>query len=115
MGLENPLAVAWEVVPFSFVLDWWIPVGNILQAYSDARGLSFGSGYTSHRTSASVDTHYEYHGGGESHVQSSRRVWFGHDRVALNDFAIPGPYQKQNWFNMEKGLTALALFRQLKR
>lgn len=35
-GLTDPLSVAWELVPFSFVLDWFIPVGNFLSA----RGLT---------------------------------------------------------------------------
>lgn len=35
-GLTDPLSVAWELVPFSFVVDWFIPIGN----YLSARGLS---------------------------------------------------------------------------
>lgn len=34
-GLMDPASVAWELVPFSFVADWFIPVGN----YLSARGL----------------------------------------------------------------------------
>lgn len=29
-GFTNPLSVAWELTPFSFVVDWWINVGEIL-------------------------------------------------------------------------------------
>lgn len=28
LGLLNPLSVAWEVLPFSFVADWFIPIGS---------------------------------------------------------------------------------------
>lgn len=35
-GIEDPLSIAWELVPYSFVVDWFIPVGNWLSA----RGLS---------------------------------------------------------------------------
>jgi hypothetical protein len=31
-GLLDPLSVAWEVTPYSFVVDWFIPVGNFLSA-----------------------------------------------------------------------------------
>lgn len=31
-GLLNPLLVAWELVPFSFVWDWFSPVGSYLSA-----------------------------------------------------------------------------------
>lgn len=36
VGLTDPASVAWELVPFSFVADWFIPIGN----YLAARGLS---------------------------------------------------------------------------
>lgn len=32
LGLTNPAAVAWEVIPYSFVIDWFIPVGSYLSA-----------------------------------------------------------------------------------
>lgn len=38
LGLLNPLAVAWEKVPFSFVVDWFIPIGN----YLDTAGFFLG-------------------------------------------------------------------------
>lgn len=33
LGLANPAAVAWEVVPYSFVVDWFLPVGSYLSAW----------------------------------------------------------------------------------
>lgn len=38
-GLLDPLSVAWELVPFSFVADWFIPIGNYLQARQMAQSL----------------------------------------------------------------------------
>lgn len=32
LGLMDPELVAWEVVPFSFIVDWFLPVGNYLEA-----------------------------------------------------------------------------------
>jgi len=31
LGLTNPLEVAWELVPFSFVADWFVPIGDYIQ------------------------------------------------------------------------------------
>lgn len=28
LGLQNPLAIVWELVPYSFVADWFIPIGD---------------------------------------------------------------------------------------
>lgn len=32
MGLQDPLSVGWELLPFSFVADWVLPVGDYLKA-----------------------------------------------------------------------------------
>lgn len=40
LGLLDPELVAWELVPFSFVVDWFIPVGNYLEARAFARRLT---------------------------------------------------------------------------
>lgn len=39
-GILNPLELAWEVVPFSFVVDWFANVGQLLRAPSDFAGLT---------------------------------------------------------------------------
>jgi hypothetical protein len=33
LGLTNPASIAWEVVPYSFVIDWFLPVGAYLAAW----------------------------------------------------------------------------------
>lgn len=32
LGLNNPAEVAWELIPYSFVVDWFYPVGNYLSS-----------------------------------------------------------------------------------
>lgn len=44
LGLTNPASVAWELVPFSFVVDWFAPVGDWLNALDATLGYSFLSG-----------------------------------------------------------------------
>jgi len=39
-GLTDVASIAWEKLPFSFVADWFIPVGNYLSALGVARSLS---------------------------------------------------------------------------
>lgn len=39
LGLTNPLAVAWELVPFSFVVDWVLPIGGWLSSLQADAGL----------------------------------------------------------------------------
>lgn len=39
LGLLNPAAVVWDVVPFSFVVDWFLPVGKFIKTFNDQAGL----------------------------------------------------------------------------
>jgi hypothetical protein len=43
-GVVNPVEVAWELAPLSFVLDWAVPVGDFLSAFSATKGYRFRSG-----------------------------------------------------------------------
>jgi len=39
-GLTDPASVLWELTPYSFVADWFIPIGNYLAARSLASALT---------------------------------------------------------------------------
>ena len=39
LGVINPLEVAWELVPFSFVVDWFTNFGNVLGSFTDLVGV----------------------------------------------------------------------------
>lgn len=39
-GLQNPEAAFWELTPFSFVADWFIPIGDYLEARALLQSLS---------------------------------------------------------------------------
>lgn len=45
LGITNPLLIGWELVPFSFVVDWFLPIGGYLESL-DAM-LGYGDAYTS--------------------------------------------------------------------
>lgn len=46
MGLLNPLSIAWEVVPFSFVVDWFTKFGDVISTCTDFAGLELTDAYT---------------------------------------------------------------------
>lgn len=70
-GLLDPWTVAWELVPYSFVVDWFLPIGNTLQAIHASRTMKVKSyvrtmverqkGYTS--IQAPLDTDIPYANG----------------------------------------------------
>lgn len=40
LGISNPLLLAWEVIPYSFVVDWLFPVGRFLSSLDALNGVS---------------------------------------------------------------------------
>lgn len=38
LGLLNPVSIAWEVTPFSFLVDWFGNVGDVINSYTDFVG-----------------------------------------------------------------------------
>lgn len=46
LGVTNPFSIAWERVPYSHVVDWFLPVGNWINTWDVGNYLRFKSGYT---------------------------------------------------------------------
>jgi hypothetical protein len=44
VGMTNPLEILWEKVPYSFVVDWFLPIGGWLGSMDAAYGWRFKSG-----------------------------------------------------------------------
>jgi hypothetical protein len=44
LGLINPTEIAWEVVPWSFIVDWFLPIGAYIESLTADSGLIFRTG-----------------------------------------------------------------------
>lgn len=49
LGLINPAEIIWEVVPWSFVVDWVLPVGNYIRHLTSDIGVVYRRGTRSER------------------------------------------------------------------
>jgi len=47
-GLIQPDLLAWELIPYSFIIDWFYPVSTYLQQMRALSGLSVSNGCTTH-------------------------------------------------------------------
>lgn len=54
LGVVNPLSVLWEATPFSFVIDWLMPVGAWLEHFTATLGVDFVAGCRTDTIQASV-------------------------------------------------------------
>jgi hypothetical protein len=114
-GLANPVSIAWELVPLSFCIDWFVPIGNTLSALSATAGLEFMDGYHTEITEAE----YEYRG---NRPENSALVDFDPGsykgrifkmiRGKLNDFEPPKLYANRNPFSTNRINSAIALITQ---
>lgn len=41
LGFTNPVLTAWQMVPASFIADWFVNVGQVLASLTDFEGLTF--------------------------------------------------------------------------
>jgi len=119
-GVLNPVSIAWELVPFSFVVDWFIPIGSVLTAFSATAGLDFVGGYSTTTRRKSFHGHGSLPDDGSNRYRSlmssgSYRVeTFEMYRTALNSFPIPRfDAINTNPFSSAHVANALALLRQL--
>lgn len=45
-GITNLGSVTWELIPYSFVFDWFVPIGNYLQQIEPPLGVEFRNGHS---------------------------------------------------------------------
>lgn len=50
LGLINPAEMVWETLPYSFVVDWFLPIGGWLAALTSNLGYQFITGSQSRKT-----------------------------------------------------------------
>jgi hypothetical protein len=66
MGATNPIAVAYDYIPFSFVLNWMIPIGKYLAALDALEGIADFRWYHTRSQAYQCRTSYPKYGKAES-------------------------------------------------
>lgn len=110
MGLINPASVAWEVVPFSFAIDWFLPVSKFLSSYTDSVGWELSRGQISMKDTA--DSNYVIENPWDTphnnvRPSSARRF----ERSLAGSLPIPGLLDRRGTGikSLTRGATAIAL------
>lgn len=116
LGLTNPVTIAWELAPFSFVVDWLVPIGSFISQFDSSIGFAFEGGcittfrkqtYDAVRTQELKGSGYDYrrysYSQSGTQISCARRPLLGfYNLIAL-------PYFK-NPFSVTHVANALALF-----
>jgi len=118
MGLVNPASVAWELVPFSFVVDWFLPVGQYIEAMSATNGVTFIDGYYGVRCEGTYSSCQPNNPPADQTNVSDTRLQtnaiFGYTREKMTGFPSPALFLKSP-FSTGHALNALALIQQLRK
>jgi len=115
-GFTNPVNLAWEVIPFSFVVDWFLPIGPFLEMLSAFDGCSFQDGartqFTKQRVSADVNFNQRNPMPNGCMLRmggSYTREYILTDRIKLTAFPSPKIPTLKNPISVTHATNALAL------
>lgn len=100
-GVNNPALLAWELIPYSFVWDWLMPVGDYLERLTAYDGFKLSHGTISNMTTGTYVADYSYHASvgamGISRCQVSyargirQQKMFSYDRSSISMPPIETP------------------------
>jgi len=117
LGILNPAVIAWELMPFSFVADWFLPVGNWLNTWDATLGLSFVKGCRTEFYRAEGTCHKFRNGTYNNRFiywnQILKRSAVTCDRTILVSFPFPSWPQFKNPLSIQHFANAFALITQL--
>jgi len=114
-GLSNPLSVAWELVPYSFVVDWFLPIGDYIDLLDATSGLKFKSGcktsfeesrYLKDYEQKSLD-HFRQTGSAVTRLRVERSKMTSFPSLNFPSFRLPQ--------SMTKAANALALLQNFRK
>jgi hypothetical protein len=89
-GLTDPLSIAWELTPYSFVADWFIPIGNWLQARQLSSALE-GTFVTSVKRYSEIVGLKSTNLGNQGDIPAYRDRTVGYDRSVSSTLQVPLP------------------------
>lgn len=117
LGLLNPLTLAYNLTPWSFLVDWFLPIGQVLSALTAPAGLIFVDGSISAKhKQTDVRSYITYHAANpnilyrdnyvEGEYTTDKEVYY---REPLSGWPMPGLYIDKDPFRADRPLKALAL------
>jgi len=120
LGVTNPAYIAWELTKFSFVVDWFLGVGNWISSLDAALGYTFVDASTTTFSKVSATQSITCHGQYRPNVFRDEELYESNESVSVSRSPSgTGPLPLLPAFkdpgSVEHLLNALALLKTLKR
>lgn len=114
LGLLNPVAIAWELVPLSFVANWFYDVGSFLNSMDTFYGLSIEDGgrFSKFEYSGSEIADTWNSTGTAFERQTASFNGYSFRRVAGNSFQLPRPVLELPHLSWSRAATSISLLTQ---
>jgi hypothetical protein len=119
LGLTDVASIAWELMPWSFVIDWFSPIGDFIAAGHALEGLQFVDGYET--TVTNIDYRVQQdriYGIYECNLQEHLQLF----KLNRNKLVGPPPISRilsskdfSKLINLDKCVTSLALLQSVLR
>lgn len=113
VGITNPLLLAWELMPYSFVIDWFFNVGTVLSSLDSLNGTSklvVNRSYMLEAVGSKSWFGKDFLTAPEAHVILKKTERFSSD----SGLALP-KFKYQPSLSLTKITSAMALIRQLRK
>lgn len=111
LGLANPIYVAWDLLPFSFLVDWITDVGSFLGSLTAFYGYDTRNGFTTHMAAGYAE--YWYLPGSSTRGNKQQRCFM------YRSLGVTKPLPNLSFFDnvgdmlTKRGLTAVSLLTQV--
>lgn len=113
LGLTSPAEVGWELLPFSFVADWALPIGRYMEARSFVSQLAGRTVNVVDVREFDVNTNYAGSSGVifPGHRFQQNQFWYNRSSLTLSSQMVPRPTLKplSAIFTWRHALDGLAL------
>jgi hypothetical protein len=117
-GFTNPVNLTWELLPYSFVVDWFLPIGPYLETLSAWGGLVFVDGFQTDFSKRITSSSVNWSGSlpaSPNTLEEAYGSYFGQRvrlrRSRLTAFPTMKPPVLKNPFSVTHALNAIALMR----
>lgn len=112
LGLANPASIAWELIPFSFVADWFFKFGDVVASMTDFMGTSFLNPYSSYKLEQ-VERRATFQTASYSDIVVSESPGYGMFRdQGVSYPTIAKPIWLDTWKSQTRAATAVSLLTQ---